>query len=391
MGMSDKAFPFTVQFTARVPINPATGIIPGVTVAEIGVATGHFAFLDRENAVLGVGGMADAPNFKGALRRLPLCMDAKSLDTVVAAGKAANRVKAREDHDDSVGARAGYGANFRLEEGKAVCDMTVFAAYRNRGVFMETAAETPELIGLSGDFKFNAEIKGDCAFMRVVKIEAVDIVDKGALTHAGLFAAKVDIPEGGATQLSIMAKSKNAAGDDIPDMDAFKVMCESIAAYRAKHKENDIGPSVDECMAMFSPEAIKPVPVPTPSGAPAPANSTNTMTAAEKTALTTELTASMSALVDTAVKSAVTTATAEFQKQFSALGLKPAAVPAPAPAATEPVVPPAAVVKTDFLSLKASVAKERNISPSEAARVVMNEKPEAYREYQIKLGIIKAA
>lgn len=388
--MSPRELPFTVQFTARVPINPATGIIPGVTVAEIGVATGHFAFLDRDNNVLGVGGFADMAECKGAVKRIPLCMDAKSLETVVTAGKAANRVKAREDHDDSVGARAGYGANFRLEEGKAVCDMTVFSAYRNRGVFMETAAETPELIGLSGDFKFTAEIIGDKAMMRVTRIDAVDIVDKGALTHAGLFRAKVDTPATEETQLSTMAKSKPPVAE-VPDMETFKALCESIAAYRAQHAENDIGPAVEECMNLFSAPAIKPVPVPTPPGAPAPANSTNTMTAAEKTELTKELTASMSVIVETAVKTAVTTAKSEFQKEMSALGIKPAAAPAPAVPATEPAPVTQPAAKTDFLSLRASIASERKISLVDAARAVMNEKPEVFREYQVKLGIIKAA
>lgn len=386
--MAQPVFPFTVQFTARTPIDTASGVIAGVTVAEIGIATGHFAFLDRDNAVIGVGGLSDSASFKGVARRVPLCMDAKSLETVVAAGKSANRVKAREDHDDSVGARAGYGANFRIEEGKAVCDMTVFDAYRNRGVFMETAAETPELIGLSGDFKFLAEVKGDFAFMRVTKIEAVDIVDKGALTHAGLFRAKVDIPESEATPLSIMAKINNDE-DAAPDMKAFKTLCESIAAYRAKHAENDIGPSVDECMAV-----IKPVTVPTPPGAPAPvqpdANVNPEAKLAIKKELTTELTASMSAIVEAAVTKAVSNASTEFQKQMGALGLKPAAVPAASADATkkddvkneEP---------TGFLAIRASVATERKISLSEAARVVMNEKPEVFREYQVKLGIIKAA
>lgn len=375
--MSLKELPFTVQFTARTAINPATGIIPGVTVAEIGEATGHFAFLDRDNLVLGVGGFSDAAQFKGAVRRLPLCMDAKSLETVVAAGKAAGRVKAREDHDDSVGARAGYGSLFRMEDGKAVCDMTVFSAYRNRGVFMETAAETPELIGLSGDFKFTSEIIGDKAMMRVTRIDAVDIVDKGALTHAGLFAAGVDTPNSG--NLHIMA----TASPTKPDFKAFKTMCAEVAAYRAANAED--GATIDECMSVFVP-AIEPVPVPTPPGAPAPANSTNTMTAAEKTALTTELTASFAPLVESAVTKAVANASAEFQKQMGALGIKPTAAPA-VPVAPEVV--PAPVAKTDFLSLKASVAKERNITQAEAARVVMNEKPEVFREYQVKLGIIK--
>ena len=386
-------FPFTIQFSAVNSIDPQTGVLRGVTVAEIGTATGHFAYLDSTGKIMGVGGIADAGNFAGSSKRIPLCMDAASLETVVAAGKAAGRVKAREDHDDSVGARAGYVSNFRMENGKAVCDATVFDAYRNRGVFMETAAETPELIGLSGDFKFNAEVVGNCAVMRVSKIDAVDIVDRGALTHAGLFRAQVDMPENANPKFSTMAKSNTATDSEemqVPDMDAFKTMCDSIAAYKAKHAE--MGGKIAEAMA-----AISPVTVPTPAGAPAPVKGPPSNPDASvkdpaaafsalKTELITELTAHFTAIADTQATKAVNAAKTEFQQQMSALGLKPNAVPAPA--APEPVK--ASAKGEDFLSLRASVAKEKNISLTLAAREVMREKPEVYHAYQVKLGILKA-
>lgn len=394
--MKSKEFPFTIQLSAVNSIDPTTGVLRGVTVAEIGIATGHFAYLDRDNKVLGVGGIADAGNFTGFAKRVPLCMDAASLDTVVAAGQAANRVKAREDHDDSVGARAGFASTFRLEDGKAVCDLAVFDAYRNRGVFMETAEETPELIGLSGDFKFTADVRGDQAFMRVVKIDAVDIVDKGALTHAGLFrAGKVDTPENRNPKLSIMAKSNTGTEDEMaaPDLAAFKTMCDSIASYSAKHA--DFATGLKDCMA-----SIMPVVVPTPEGAPAPVKKPASNPDAEvpgsgpaaafaamKTELVTELRATFAAQVDASVKTAVNAAKVEFQQQMGALGIKPNAAPAPAADSTkEPVKEQAG----DFLTMRAAIAKEKNITLTQAARIVMREHTGVYHAYQVKLGILKA-
>jgi hypothetical protein len=106
-------------------------------------------------------------------------------------------VKMREDHDDSVGARAGYVADFKRitsgDEDRVVTDLHVFKSYRNRNVMLETAVETPEEIGLSIDFTPSFELAGDKALMRVVELHAVDIVDEGAITPDGLLlSASVD-------------------------------------------------------------------------------------------------------------------------------------------------------------------------------------------------------
>lgn len=396
--MPQKPFDFTLQFAAGIgSVDSAKGILTGVTVAEVGPATGHYAFTDANGAILGVGGADDAPNFKGAVKRLQLGMDETSLQTVIAAGKKAKRFKTREDHDDSIEARAGYTENFRLQDGKVVCDQTIFESYRNRGVFLEAATQTPELIGLSGDFKFTAEVIGDKAMMRVTRIDAVDIVDQGALTHAGLFkaqAAQVDTTTEG--NLSIMAKS----APEKPDFKAFKEMCSAVAAYRAATQED--GASIDECTALL---AIAPVKVPTPPGAPAPVSPPPSNPDASvkdpaanfaelKTQLTTELTASFSAIVTEAVEKASKAQQIEFQKQMSALGLKPAPIKEPTAEeieAAKKLAAAAAPRKTDFLSMKAARAKEKNIKPAEAAREIIAEHPEVFREYQVKLGIIRAA
>lgn len=166
-------------------VDAGKGVLRGVTVAQVGEALGHFAYLDASGKVVAVGGKDGGPP---QTKRVPLCMDAKSIETVVAAGNMGGRVKARDDHNDAIGSRAGYAENFRMEGGKAVCDMTFYDSYRNRELVLETAAKTPELMGLSGDFKFDAEVIGGRAVMRVTKVDAVDIVDQGALTHAGLFS-----------------------------------------------------------------------------------------------------------------------------------------------------------------------------------------------------------
>lgn len=374
-----KEFPLTVQFSAADGGSLDAGILRGVIVAEIGTATGHFAYVDKANSVMGVGSVDDAANFPGFAKRLPLCMDAKSLETVVIAAGLAKRIKAREDHSDAIEARAGYVANFRIESGKAVCDLTTFDAYKNRALFLETAAQTPELIGLSGDFKFTAEVKSDCALMRVTRVNAVDIVDRGALTHAGLFRAKgVDIPAQAKPEHTTMAKAKMDADEDAPDMDAFKTMCDSVASYAAKHA--DFKTKLDDCMS-----SIAPVTVPTPPGAPAPVKSDANVNPEAKLALKKELTDELSVQLKEIVATEMKAAGVEFQKQMSALGLKPAAVPTPPPADEKKT----ADAPTEFLALRASVAKERNISPTEAARAMMKEKPEVYEAYQIKLGVIK--
>ena len=67
-----------------------------------------------------------------------------------------------------------------------MCDVTLFSSFVNRSLVLETAEKTPEQIGLSIDFLPEFELIGGKAFMRVVSLEAVDIVDAGAITHNGL-------------------------------------------------------------------------------------------------------------------------------------------------------------------------------------------------------------
>lgn len=381
-------FEFTLQFSPGVRnVNAATGVLTGVTVAEVGPATGHFAFLDKAGNVVGVGGRDDGPEIKGAVRRLQLAMDEKSLETVVAAGKKAQRFKTREDHDDSIAARAGQSTNFRLEDGKVVCDVSIFDAYANRAVFLETAEKTPELIGLSGDFKFVAEIVGDQAMMRVTRIDAVDIVDQGALTHAGLFKVRAQVDTPPTENLSIMAKST----PEKPDLKAFKELCAAVAAYRAANAESVA--EIDECMA-----GLMPTPVPGDTVEAKAAASAKADIVKELTATFSAKLEEVKATIKTEVEAATRAQAVEFQKRMSALGIKFEAAKEPTAeeiAAAKKLADEAEAKlkaeKQDFLALKAARAKEKNIAPSEAARQIMAEFPDAYSAHLRAKGIIKAA
>ncbi len=147
-------------------------------------------FIDKNGAI--------TRDEKLSVKKLPVWTDAKTLETLMVAAKAAGkRLKAREDHDDSIGARAGYFDSFkRISDAtgdRVGADMHIFKSYRNRAVMLETAAETPEQIGLSIDMTPSFELAGDRALMRIEQLHAVDIVDEGAITPGGLFlSAGVD-------------------------------------------------------------------------------------------------------------------------------------------------------------------------------------------------------
>lgn len=162
-------------------VDMATGILYGCTVAKAGVqAQGKAVFLDKDGKV----------TFDEELmvRELPVFTDQQTLDTILTcAAKAGPRVKAREDHDDSIGARAGFFEMFKKDGDRVVADMHIFSAYRNRDVVLETADKTPQEIGLSIDFVPTFELLPDRALMRCLELLAVDIVDEGAITPGGLF------------------------------------------------------------------------------------------------------------------------------------------------------------------------------------------------------------
>jgi hypothetical protein len=164
------------------PVTAALGLLSGCTVAKANVrAAGKEVMIDKAGRV--------TFNEEAAVKTLPCYTDEKFLDTLMSAAKVAGtRIKAREDHDDSIGARAGYFDAFqKTNDGRVVADCHLFDSYRNRAIVIEAAASTPEEIGLSIDFVPDFEIVGDRALMRVRKLLAVDIVDEGAITPDGLY------------------------------------------------------------------------------------------------------------------------------------------------------------------------------------------------------------
>lgn len=176
-------------------VDVPSGIIYGATVAKAGVrATGKTLFLDAAGKI--------TRDEKLAARKLPIFTDEKTLDTLLAAAQDAGpRVKIREDHDDSLGARAGFASAFaKTTDGRVVADLKLFSEYRHRSLVLETAEQTPTEIGLSIDFTPTFEIVGDKAMMRVEELHAVDLVDEGAITPDGLLlSAGVDTAAKGET------------------------------------------------------------------------------------------------------------------------------------------------------------------------------------------------
>lgn len=168
-------------------VERAAGVIRGATVAKAGVeATGKIVMLDARGQV--------TRDETLCAKTLPVFTDGETLKTLMAAAAAGGgRFKSREDHDDAIGARAGYTTGFRLDGDRVAADVHLFASYRNREIVLEAADLTPEEIGLSIDFTPRYEIANGRALMRVVTLHGVDIVDEGAITHGGMFySAGVD-------------------------------------------------------------------------------------------------------------------------------------------------------------------------------------------------------
>lgn len=186
LDLSEDAHNLLCQLSAGT-IDATSGVISGCTVAKANVeAKGKVLLLDSKGK--------PTRDRKLAVKELPIFTDPKFLATLMAAVQdAGGRLKVREDHDDSIGARAGSASAFKLEGDRVTADLKLLDSYRNRGVVLEVAAKTPDAIGLSIDFFPEFEIIGEKAYMRVVEISAVDIVDEGAVTPDGLLlSARVD-------------------------------------------------------------------------------------------------------------------------------------------------------------------------------------------------------
>lgn len=345
-------YDFALQLAAGA-VDAKTGIIRGVTVAQSGVeATGKFILLDAE------GNLTRDPAL--AKRKLQVITDAKTLETLLAAANAAGgSTKSREDHDESIGARIGFADNFKLEQGKVVCDLHVFDNYRNRDLLLETAAKTPKEIGVSIDMNPSFEIHNGRALMRIEELIAVDVVDEGAITHDGLFlnrsvdnSPKVK-PEATQPSSSMADDQKQPTLQDC--MSAISALTASVSALAgtvAEMKKSDAG------------EQLK-----------ATLSEVNTKLAAQATAI------------------------AEVKQTAAALGQKPgAAAGTGADAASETerqrLAAENAQKGKNYLALVDDEKKARaadlasgKLKAGDIHKIVMNANPEKYREHLKATGI----
>jgi hypothetical protein len=206
-------------------VDVEAGVIRGATVAKAGVqALGHRVMLDASGAV--------TLDEEKSVREVPVFTDERTLDTLMAAAdKGGGKFKTREDHNDAIGARAGFSEGFRrTEDGRVTADIGLFASYPHRATVLEAARQTPRDIGLSIDFLPSFEIIDGRAMMRVEKLDAVDIVDKGAITPDGMFlSAGVDTAANGQPAQATSTTSTMPETTSTPDVaSALAAMTKTI-------------------------------------------------------------------------------------------------------------------------------------------------------------------
>lgn len=350
------------------------GILRGCTVGKANVeALGKTIWLDKSGAI--------TRDEKLSVKELPVFTDAKFLDTLMAAAAietSRKKLKVREDHDDRIGARAGFAAAFRRVSDAAgdrvAADVHLYASYRNRGVVLETADKNPEGIGLSIDFVPEYEIVGERALMRVSKLLAVDIVDEGAITPGGLFlSAGVDTDANkGAPPAQQTEPTSKMAEPTLTDL---------MSQLGALTK------TFSECAVAMSKLATPPTP---PAADPKAAEAAAEMRAnVEKIALA--VTAQGDAL------KALTADNLRLKKTAQALGVR--VLPDPKDRATlasgsaEEIerIGAGDAGKKDYLALVAEHATTAKCSKSDAHLHVQRNNQEAYREHLRAKGIYDPA
>lgn len=349
------------------------GVIRAATVAQAGVeATGKFVLLDKD------GNLTRDP--KLAARKLQVVTDEQTLDTIMtSADQAGGVLKVRSDHDDSLEARAGYADNFKkipagketgsdvVLQARVICDLHLNDSYRDRDVVLETASKTPKLIGLSIDMLPEFEIFNGKALMRISELYGVDIVDEGAITHAGLFLNR---------SVDKSARLKTATPDPLHQM------------------ADDKKPlTIDDCMAAINKLTEGFSALQAAMGKQAAAATPEALAAAvdERMKLATK---------DLSDKlSAVTEGIATMQKEAAALGLKKgdakSGTGADAAAETEAQRLAAEKAKGEksYLQIvdETVAASAGKLKRSDAHRQVMQSHPAKYAEHQKNLGVYDAA
>ena len=159
-------------------VHQASGVLEGVAVMTKDLpCAGKFILVDT------AGNITKNPN--QANKRLQVWTDEESLTTLLVALEAAGpKLKVRTDHSDDVADRVGYADSFGRQGASVTCDLHLFASADARNIILETAARSPELLGVSVSFIPRFEIRPDRALLRVVAVEACDIVDEAAANRS---------------------------------------------------------------------------------------------------------------------------------------------------------------------------------------------------------------
>lgn len=328
------------QFFAE-SVDVANGIIRGATVAKSGVQA--------------TGKIYTSPSGT----EYPVFTDETTLTTLMAAAKdAGKRVKVREDHLDEPGARAGYSFEFKqTEDGRVIADIQLFKSYENRALMLETAIETPEEIGLSIDFLPRFEVRDGKAFLRVDELNAVDIVDEGAITPDGLFlSASVDT--GRKVEKSVPITMASPTPEEI--MSAIGALSKTVGT---------LATSVSETQAALTKLTAAPA---------APAADPKV---AEALAAANEAKTQLAALQTSVV---------QMKKEKALLGFRGSSEErAKLASATVEEIETAAAGKKDYLALVAERAATAKCKKSEAHVWVMKNHKAEYAEHLAAKGVVK--
>ena len=147
--------------TAQARVNPADGVIYGVSLITEGPALGHGVYID-----------------------------ATTLEQVkTAAGMYSGGLKVKMDHGGGAGDIVGFIDNLRIAGAKLLGDFHLLQSSEHRQYILEIAEKIPDTFGLSIAFSGPSEIGVDKrAMQRCTEIYSVDLVSEPAANPDGLFS-----------------------------------------------------------------------------------------------------------------------------------------------------------------------------------------------------------
>jgi len=147
--------------TAQARVNPADGVIYGVSLITEGPALGHGVYIDSTTL--------------------------QQVQT--AAGMYSGGLKVKMDHGGGAGDIVGFIDNLRVAGPKLIGDFHLLNSSEHRQYILEIATKIPDTFGLSIAFSGPAEIGSDKRKMqRCTEIYSVDLVSEPAANPDGLFS-----------------------------------------------------------------------------------------------------------------------------------------------------------------------------------------------------------